>query len=423
MDKRCLIVSYYFAPLGGGGVQRILKLIKYLSRDDWNFSVVTAGDQLESVPSDYSLLQEIPGEVEIIRVLNNLPVIEKQVLKNLPFLKDASYWKRWLSAFYYIPDMRKDWIAPAKNEILTEINQKKYDCILITAPPYSLAILAAELTQEVSLPVILDMRDPWTMNPYKIHPTPFHFKMDYKYELDSISRVKYGVAAYKSLVDNYQNTIPGFDAVNWETIPNGFDEEDFDSLSPVNLDDGYFNLAFSGTFYSHINNPENLFKAIALVEKKYPEKIRKIQFHHIGKSMISLKTLAKKYGIESNIKEWGYQEHKNCLELLSGMDACCFILDDKYSKSDMTIGGKVYEYLRLRKPILALVPETGEAADLIVKTNSGRVIPPSRISEIARVLAEWTKLIPEFTFNGIEKYSRKNLTDNFRHFLERIIHE
>ncbi|MGD9899870.1 MAG: glycosyltransferase [Calditrichaceae bacterium] len=421
MDKRCLIVSYYFAPLGGGGVQRILKFIKYLSRYDWSITVVTAGEQMESVPSDHSLLREVPPEVKIIRVLNNLPVIEKRFLKNLPFLKDASYWKRWLSAFYYIPDMRKEWIAPAKNAILNEINQKSYDCILITAPPYSLAILAAELTHEVSLPVILDMRDPWTMNPYKIHPTAFHFKKDYKYEFDSISLVQYGAAAYKSLVDNYQKTIKGFNSAKWVIIPNGFDEDDFEALSPVKLDDGYLNIAFSGTFYSHINNPENLFKAIALVEKKYPEKVSKIRFHHIGKSMISLSALAKKYGIEANIREWGYLEHKDCLDLLSGMDVCCFILDDKYSKSDMTIGGKVYEYLRLGKPILALVPETGEAADLINQTNSGRVIPPSRISELAQVLAEWTDSIPKFKFNDIDKYSRKNLTDTFHHFLERII--
>jgi glycosyltransferase involved in cell wall biosynthesis len=419
--RRCLVVSYYFPPVGGGGVQRIAKMIKYLSRRGWRFTVITASESAKAQPLDYSLEEDISEKVEVIRLQSLLPHKKNHVLQKLPGINVASYWKRWVSAFCYIPDMRKSWLPQAKAALINEIKTKKYDCLLITSPPYSLAVLAGELQAELDMPVILDMRDPWTTNPYKIHPTKYHLKKDRALEIETISKIKYGISAYYTLLDYYQKHIKDFHLENWHVISNGYDEEDFYELKPnADRKDQFFNIAFSGVFYSHINNPKYLFKAMAQLNIDNPELGKRIRFHHIGKSFINLKALSKKFAVEDQIARWGYVDHKKCLDILTGMDALCFILDDRHINSGKTIGGKVYEYLRLKKPVLALVPEKGEAAGLIEKTKSGQVIAPSRTAKIAQTLNNWVNQYPKFSFTGVENYSRERQAESFLKILNKV---
>ncbi|MEJ2543779.1 MAG: glycosyltransferase [Calditrichaceae bacterium] len=272
------------------------------------------------------------------------------------------------------------------------------------------------MTDELSIPVILDMRDPWTANPYKIHPTPYHYRKDLKIELKTISRIEFGVSAYESLIHFYKKRIRNFETASWTVIPNGFDESDFKKLTNASLSNDKFNIAFSGTFYSHINNPSPFFKAI----KKLDKNVRnKILFHHIGKSQLNLPKLISKFGLENNIKLWGYLSHKDCIMKLNQMDAFCFILDDHNKNRINTIGGKVYEYLRLKKPILALVPENGEAADLIKKTKSGIVISPHNTDKICITLDEWVDGNTNLKFSDIGSFSREKQAQQFLRVINR----
>jgi len=412
MDKRCLIVSYYFPPTGGGGVQRVSKLIKYLSGKGWQFSVITAKEK-GHLPDDPSLLNELPALLKKIEIPVKLPVAKQTKNK-------ATYFWRWLSAFFYIPDIRKTWADTAGAQIQAEIARRTYRCVFITSPPYSLALLAAELTEKTDVPVILDLRDPWTTNPYKIHPTPYHLLKDRQLEKQAIKHVRYGISAYRSLLAYYARTVKNFPVQNWRFIPNGFDEEDFITLSAARYSSATFDLAFSGTFYSHVNNPRPLFKAIARLKKEEPRLAEKIRFHHVGKSMLPLKELAKQFGLNDQLVEWGYAAHKECLNILARMDAFCFILNDKRKYSDQTIGGKVYEYLRLRKPILALVPENGEAAEMIRQTDSGQVLASSNTKQITATLKEWLQQIPSYSFKGIEQYRRDLQAGKLADFLDQV---
>lgn len=171
MAKRCLVVTYYFPPVGGGGVQRIAKLIKYLSRDDWQFSVITSSESSSNLPVDENLVKDIPNNVTVYKIDN--PLISKNQSffgHFIAFLK-STFFVRWLSSFIFIPDMHKKWILSAQKKIQLLLKNEHFDIVLISSPPYSLSILAAELTKSISVPVVLDMRDPWTTNPYKIHST------------------------------------------------------------------------------------------------------------------------------------------------------------------------------------------------------------------------------------------------------------
>lgn len=418
MAKRCLIVAYYFPPSGGGGVQRIVKMTKYLSRQDWKFTVITANENLKTLPSDQTLLNDIPPDLQIRRVDVDLAGDKRGLLRSFSSGGRSSYWKRWLSALRYIPDMRKAWLPDVRNIVHDELQKESYDCLFISSPPYSLALLAAQLQDEISIPVILDMRDPWTTNPYKLHPTKYHYWKDWRLERLAISKINYGISAYQTLLEYYLAHIPDFMPQRWRVIPNGYDEDDFIKIKPVLRQPGFFNVAFSGTFYSHINNPEYLFRAMALLKRNNPEIGGRLRFYHIGQSSIDLDKMVNRYSLTGQVIRLGYLPHQACLNVLAGMDALCFILDDRHKNSSQTIGGKVYEYLRLKKPILALVPPQGEAARLIHETQSGSVITPTDTAQIAQILSEWIRTLPSFSFMGIEEYSRERQAAAFLNVLE-----
>ena len=412
-----LIVSYYFPPTGGGGVQRWLKLIKYLSRGEWEFSVL-ANDQSTSIPIDKSLLLEIPENLKVIRTpsTNRSESINNKT--SLSLFRQSGYWQRWISAFFRITDSRYGWNAVAEEYIRKELNNSNIDLIILTSPPYSLAFLAASLGSSVNCPVILDMRDPWTINPYKIYPTIIHRLLDKRRENESLSKISFLISAYQSTIDDYKKRIKNFKSKKILFLPNGYDEEDFSRLEkPESFRGGQFNIGFSGTVYSHLNKPNPIFKAMTKLIKNGVD----IHFHHVGTSVHDLSKLAKRYNINGNVHLWGYRNHKASLRILQMMDALCLILDERWPQAENTIGGKFYEYLRLKIPIFALVPENGEAANIIKNTDSGLIVSCNDEMEVTQELSNLLEKKYKFTWRGIEKFSRENQAQVLNQFLESIL--
>jgi glycosyltransferase involved in cell wall biosynthesis len=407
--KRGLIVSYYFPPVGGGGVQRWSKFIKYLSLQDWQFNVVTRPHSPNEI-LDGTLLKDVPDSVNIIEVSDP---ISNQHYK---FLK-SNYMKRWLSSLFFITDSRKNWVNKAWQKVDEELSSSNYDLVICSIPPYSVSNLALKSKNKFSkTPVVLDMRDPWNINPYKIYPTPIHKYFDKRKELKTISKLDNLISAYQSTLNYYFKNIVDFDKKKKIVISNGYDEDDFQNLKSKKLQNpDSFNIAFSGTFYSHLNNPDLFFQALAVLKREGQQ----IYFHHIGTSVYNVQALANKYGIGDSLVNWGYKNHQECLEILNSMNAFVVILDSKYKNASTTVGGKVYEYLRFKKPILGLVPTEGEAAQLILNSKAGIVCGSSDAGDIAESIKKLKS--NKFEYSAIEQFSRKNLAIQLNDYLQKII--
>jgi len=223
------------------------------------------------------------------------------------------------------------------------------------------------------------------------------------------------ISAYQSTIDDYSKRFKNFKSKNILVLPNGYDESDFDHLKKVTpFEGGDYNLGFSGSIYSHLNTPNPVFKAINRLKSEGID----IHFHHIGTSVYDLEKLAKKYNVEDRVHSWGYHNHKKNLEILKMMDALCMILDDHWPHSEHTVGGKFYEYLRLKKPIFAVVPENGEAAKLIDRTNSGVVVSGKNMEMIVQKLKILIQNRQDFTWKGIEEFSREKQAKTLAKFLE-----
>ncbi len=417
MARHGLIVTYYFPPAGGGGVQRWVKLIKYLRQLNWSFTVIAAPVE-KTNPQDPSFLTELPAETKIIHT----GLSEKHLdWKNRWRSRlTQSYAMRWLSACYYVTDSRIGWNKAASASIREQLQQAKYDLLIFSLPPYSLALLAAACSTTQNVPVCLDLRDPWTINPYKIYPTPLHALLDKRRERQAISALHLFISAYQSTIDHFKKNIPQFNPDNVLLLPNGYDEEDFTNLPECTLPfPGDCHIAFSGSFYSHLNNPAILFAALSRLK----EQGIRIHFHHLGSSVYDVAKLARSYNLQDQFHSWGYQDHRECLKILQAMNAFVLILDERKKNADKTAGGKLYEYLRLRKPILAIVPAGGEAARIIRETGSGVICSGRRVETVTRALLEIYNRQNKFTFNNIEQYDRRNQAEQLERFLQQKLGE
>ncbi len=399
----------------------MVKWIKYLHRLGWHCEVLTAEEQFPTQPADPSLLAELPAGLQIHR----LPFQFDSFAGSAPaqkFLSKRVFLRRYISSWLSIPDNRKSWLASARQEILNLTQHKSFDCILISAPPYSLALLTAELQNLLPLPVILDLRDPWSRHPFKLHPTSWHKRRNRDLELDTIARLPYLISAYQLLLEWYNKALPLRSGQQRIFIPNGYDEEDFPVLLPPVLAEGQLHLAFSGMIHSENNHPGPLLRAMAEIRHRFPAAGREIVFHHVGQSAIDWQPLVGRLKLSAQVVQHGYLPHREALNLLAAMDGLVIIHHERFTDSGWIVGGKLYEYLRLKKFILAIGEAGGEVAKVLNETGSGRVFPASATKQLADFLHHWAAgpTTPLHSEN-IEKYSRYSQVLRLNSFLEKVI--
>ena len=258
--KTILIISYYFPPAGGGGVQRILKLLKYADHSKFRFKLICAVNPGISV-NDSKLTGDIPENVEIHRVVSKPP--HEKFQRNQTKIYETSFFIRLISSFIFIPDSRVSWT----NQVLNYLQEKSelledVKLILATMPPFSSGVLAYKIKQKYGIPYILDYRDGWKYNPFQIYPTFIHSAIQRKMESRILTQSQGVVFVNRSL----QNTcLEKFSSIPWQKIKsrviyNGFDEEDYSHLQKVEkLPSLDLNIGLPGTIYFREPAPSPFF--------------------------------------------------------------------------------------------------------------------------------------------------------------------
>ena len=176
--KRVLIVSYYWPPSGGGGVQRWLKFAKLLPEHGWEPIVVTP-DNPDVPVEDQSLLHDVGDNIDVWR----FPAWEPtRFLKNIGFGGTSSRlgaeasqhaktpWSKrlisWVRARAFVPDARIGWVKPTSRAILKKLKHQPVDLIVTTGPPHSMHLIGLRIKKATDLPWIADFRDPWSTMDY-----------------------------------------------------------------------------------------------------------------------------------------------------------------------------------------------------------------------------------------------------------------
>ena len=411
---KVLILTYYFPPAGGSGVQRWLKFVKYLP--DFNIEPVVFTVENPDYPiMDESLKNEIPPHIEIIRQ----PIFEPQKLfsfwkkkdnQSVGFLnQNPSFFGRivqYIRANYFIPDARKYWIKPSVKKLTKYIENNDIDVIISTGPPHSVHLIGLALKEKTNVKWIADFRDPWTDIDY-FHQLPLTKKALLKHhqlERKVLQKADEVIVVGKTMQENYLK----FNK-NSTVITNGYDT--FKKVTKSKLDDK-FSLLHIGMLNSDRNH-KMLWKVLSEIAKENSTFVKELEIKLIGK--VSHEAIAdiSKYKLLNNLKQIDYIKHDEVI-LHQKSAQVLILLINKVPSAKGIITGKIFEYLQAKRPILAIAPKNGDLAVILEETKSGIVIDFDDEKSLKKVILKHYESYKNNTLAiesiHIKKYHRKELT-------------
>ena len=408
-----LIIAYYFPPLGGAGVQRSLKFVKFLPTFDWHATVLTVQENASTL-KDATLMNDIPVQTNIYRTsVSLLPISIPWKLRN------------WISRWLFVVDEQISWFPIAIRNGLEIIKSENIQAIYSSSGPYTCHLIGRFLKQKTGLPWIADFRDPWIGNFTSSYPTPLHYKLNSRLERnvidDSDAIIVVSPPMRQAFFDRYSNI--NQDKIH--VIPNGYDPDDFENVNPALRNRNKFTIVYSGSFYSRGITSENFLLGLknSIDNRSISrESIAVIFIGNIGKlAQQQIKSL----NLGDVVKCIGYLPHKESISRLLCSDILLLVVGSGRG-SEAIYTGKLFEYLAARKPILALA-DPGVASQLIEAIEAGVVTSPDDIPEISNQITRFYKLWQNnnLYYCGdskiISQYTRKKLTGEFVEILNKFI--
>jgi glycosyltransferase involved in cell wall biosynthesis len=410
--KKVLLIAYHFPPLGAVGVFRTLKYTKYLPEFGYQPHVLTVKNPMYR-EKDPTLVREIPKVAKIHRTFS----FEHRILR-VPRLLNINL--KW----FYMPDQNIGWFPFGVSTGSKLVRKENISVIYATSPIWTSLLIGLFLKKKTKKPLVVDFRDPWTDNWDIKYPTRFHERFERKMEMSILTQADYVTVATDSIRNNLIKKCPFIES-KIETITNGFDPEDFKNLK-ICKKTGKFTITYVGSIYGLLTAKPFLIALKELVKemKGFKEKVEAVFVGNCGKETPQL---VRELGLEENVRFVGYVPHRKGLEFMVNSQALLLLITLEGSKGEGILTGKLFEYLASRKPIIALVPENGLAANVIESLNAGTVISPRDVQRLKKAIAsyfdQWVagKLsVATDDASNITRYNRKVLTGRLAQIFDKL---
>lgn len=427
--KRVLVITYYWPPSGGSGVQRWVKFAKYLPLHGWQ-PVIYTPENPEISLADQSLEKDIPAEAEIIRTRIFEPY---QAYRKLSGKKASgevnpissgqkSLPKRfalWVRANLFVPDPRISWVRPSVKFLKKYLMEHPVDVIVSTGPPHSMHLIARKLSKATGTPWVADFRDPWTrMFFFKHLPlSPMarkkQFRLEHKVLSDATAIISVSPLVAQDFCEMTDTPV--------HLITNGYDAEDYEALSGPAVQET-FNIVHTGLFAAN-GNPVALWEVLAEKCAGDEEFAASLRITLAGKTDSEIIESICKCGLKEKLENRGYLPHGETVRCQK--NATLLILPlRKEPEYRSVLPGKIFEYLAARRPVLQIGEPSGAAADVISSCAAG-VCADWADKETLRSFVDecWEKYSAgaDMTTKGnIEKYSRTAVTDQLAALLDCI---
>ena len=418
--KKVLIITYYWPPSGGAGVQRWLKFAKYLPQLGWQPIIYTPENPDFSL-QDASLQKDIPKEAIVLKTKIWEPYHlykwfsgKKSENANAGFFSGGKKrWKQRLSIFvrgnFFIPDPRVFWVKPSVKYLKKYIEENAIDAIVSTGPPHSMHLIALGLKKHFpTIKWIADFRDPWTDIDFyhELQLTSWADKKHKRLEKKVIESADEVIVIGKKMQEQLNKG-----ADNTHIIYNGFDEDDFPKTQQKK--DDYFTIVYVGSMNKDRHHKE-FWEAIIELTNKLEDFSKELKVKIIG----SIDNLVKEYlsslGLYNKVEFIKYLPHEKAIEEMQ--QACLLYLPiNNVPSAKFIITGKVFEYLAVNKPILCIGPEGSELATIL--GNSFCSFNDKQAVKEIIIKAYQNK--NNTTEINIHQFTRKNLTKQLVQLLEK----
>ncbi|NOR28325.1 MAG: glycosyltransferase [Lutibacter sp.] len=422
--KKALIITYYWPPAGGSGVQRWLKFVKYF-RDFGIEPIIYTLENPNYPINDKSLLNDIPEGVETLKQPiwepNNLfSVFGKKKTESAGFLNPnpSIFGKlmQYIRANYFIPDARKFWVKPSVNYLKKYLQKNKVDVVITTGPPHSMHLIGLNLKKQLNIKWIADFRDPWTEIDY-FHQLPLTKKAIEKHH--SLEKKVLKNADTVLVVGNTMNEKYRKFNKNTITITNGFDGKLNEVVKKL---DSKFTLTHIGLMNAD-RNPDMLWEVLSEIIKENSAFKTDFSLKLIGKVDNSILNEISKNNLTENVELINYVSHKEVVEFQKKSQVLLLIVNNVPSAKGI-ITGKIFEYLMAKRPILAIAPKNGDLAEIISKTNSGFVVNFNDRIQLKKTIVDLYSKFKENNLvvnsKNIEQYHRRKLTKKVSEIINTI---
>ena len=420
---KVLLITYYWPPAGGCGVQRWLKFVKYLPSFDVTPVVYTVKNP-DYVIEDKSLISEVPDDIQVIRqsiwepntILSKLYHKEKQqsagfIDPNPSFLGRQM---QYIRANYFIPDARKFWIKPSVKVLAPFILENDIDVIITTGPPHSLHMIGAELKKRTGVKWLADFRDPWTNIDY-FHSLPLTQKAKEKHhemegmvlhQADAVTVV--GNSMKEEFIDRNEHVF---------VLTNGFDTDGH--ANGVSLDE-QFSICHIGMMNGD-RNPKVLWKALSELAEEFEDFGKDLRVLLIGKCDQEVYQSVTDFGLNDHVNFLAYMPHKDVLKFQRSSQVLLLAVN-KVPSAKSIITGKIFEYLQSERPIIGIGPVVGDLADILLETGAGQMIGFEDLASLKALLKNHYTLFKSGRLKAgtrnIDRFHRKHLSRDLADILK-----
>ncbi len=431
--KRLLVISYYWPPSGGAGVQRWLKFVKYLREFGWEPVIYTAENP--EVPAiDNTLLADVPDNIEVIktRIWEPFSIYKRFVGRKKDdkikagFLSEekapstAENISVWVRGNLFIPDARKFWIKPSIKFLKKYLRENTVDAMVSTGPPHSMHLIALGLKKSLGIPWLADFRDPWTNIDFyhDLMLTGFADKKHHRLE----QKVLNGADMLTTVSANWAKDFQKLGAGKMEVITNGFDTDDFSALSDVKS--GKFEICHLGSMNKD-RNPVVLWSVLADLCKTVDGFRDDLKITFLGFTDYSVSKSLEEEGLTGFAEMVKYLPHKEVLQKAKQASILLLPLNNTPNVNGI-IPGKLFEYIALKRPVFCIGDIKGDSSRIINETKSGVTVDFNDGEAMKKYFLSKYKDFKsgkDFRVNsvGVEKYSRKVLTQKIASLLDEIV--
>lgn len=417
--KKLLIITYYWPPAGGPGVQRWLKFVKYLP--DFNVQPIVYVPENPTYPIvDEGLLSEVSDKAIVLKNKIFEPYqlagfLSKKETKKIssgiiPAAKKQSFLERtllWVRGNLFIPDARFLWVNPSVKYLKAYIQEHNIDTVITSGPPHSLHLIGLKLKQSLNINWYADFRDPWTtIGYYKALKLSSYADKKHK-QLE-----KAVLNGADTIIVTSKTTKAEFKLLTHtpiEVITNGYDVE---NVAKQSLDEK-FTMAHIGSFLSD-RNPKVLWEVLQELIAENTLFATHFQLKLIGKISQEILDSIANYNLANYCNNLGYVSHIEAIQHQRKSQVLLLIeIDAPETRS--IIPGKLFEYMASERPIVAIGPKDSDFAEIITSTNTGVFFMYDEKERLKKTIISYFELYLENKLQvypvGLQQYSRKSLTE------------
>lgn len=418
VPKRKILIGINQFPVNGGS--RVEKFVQLLPDYGWEPIILTSTVRVQSL-SESIVTSDFSPELRVERVWNPL----RSPLLFLGAIFHVRPLAVWLENFLYFPDRWVGWALFARRRAKKIVEEEGIDLIFTSSPEQSVHLIGKWVQEETGVPWIADFRDLWTTQDFRYHEvTRWHLAKARKMEKEFYNLPDHVIAntpAHREVMES-EFSVP---ADRMTVIMNGFDERDFQGdPHPVSEED---KSVFRAAYFGHLILDARPWRTFLEGFRRFVvnNEIRDARLDLYMPPSSILDRWTQEHHMEGTICWRGYRPHREIITLARSYDLLTVLLVDMPSYRT-SVPQKLFQSIRMERPILAVIPEEGISADIIRATGTGRIVAAVEPDQVARGFMEEYRAWKEGRCTidpvpgEIEKYSRQRATQRLSEILNRF---